>query len=480
MIPFGPFEPDKSLFNPAAAQATCNVLPVADGWGPAKSLDNISTALSEQCFGAISARNTAGNYRIFAFTQTTLNEYDSATLGWTDVTPTAGATNLPIDSDIWSTAQWGQTIITTNINDGPLAFDMDSSTEFAALAGSPPVARYILTTGEFVVLMHTSSFPNRVYWSGIGDSTHWTDGEKGSSSQDLPDGGPIMGGVRVEGGAFILQQNRIRRMQFNPSGNYTFSFSVANPSRGCVSPASIVEAAGTFFYLDEDGFYAGAEGRPIGAEKVNRYFLADVDGDFITSVQGSVDTTNKMVWWRYRKRDATYGLIGYDWQLDRWTELGVSATFLFNAHSPGYSLEALDNVSATLEGLPYSLDSRVWQGGRPAFAGFDSSHQMGFFEAANLEATLETADIPLGGSNRAFVNGFRVTTDAATHTGQISAKATHGASVSYNTAASPSTDGLIPCRSDGRLHRFKATIPAGEVWTHAHNVDAVVRRSGKR
>jgi hypothetical protein len=305
--------------------------------------------------------------------------------------------------------------------------------------------------------------------------------EKGSDLQDLPDGGHIMGGVRTEGGAYILQQSRIRRMTFNPSGTFTFSFSVVNPSRGCIAPASIVEAGGTFFYLDEDGFYAGPEGRPIGAEKINRYFLDQADGEYITTVQGSADSANKMVWWRFRKVDSTYGLIGYDWQLDRWTELGVNSTFLFNAHSPGYSLEALDLISATLEGLPYSLDSRVWQGGRPAFAGFDSSHQLGFFEASNLEATIETADIPLGGeTNRAFVNGYRFTTDAATHTGQVSAKPTHGAALSWSTATSPDTSGLIPARSDGRLHRFRLIVPAGETWTHAHNAIPTAKRSGKR
>jgi hypothetical protein len=481
LIPFSDFRPDASLFNPGASPNTSNVIPVADGWAPAKAFSAISTALPAQCYGAIDARDATDTYTFFAMTSTGMYKYNSSTLGFDDVTPTAGATNLP-NGDIWSATTYGkQYVIATNENDGPQVFDLTSSTEFAALTGSPPNAKFVKELGEYLVLAHLDSDSHAVHWSGIGDITKWTVNQDGSGKQEFADGGPIMGMATMKGGAYILQQDLIRRMTFTPQGSWTFMFDVANPSRGCVSPASIVEAAGTFFYLDEDGFYMGIEGQPIGAEKVNRYFLQTADEDFLSEVQGANDPANKIVWWRYKKTDGNFEMLGFDWQMNRWTRLEENVNFLINVHSPGYTLEGLDNISSSLDALPYSLDSRVWKGGRPAFGAFNTSHQFGYFEGANLAATLDTADVAISGpKRRTFVNGYRFITDADGHTGQIAAKDKHSSALSFSNATAPDPTGLVPARSDGRLHRFRLNVTAGETWTHAHGVEEEAMPAGNR
>ena len=481
MIPFSTFEPDSSKFNPAASVATKNVLPVKDGWAPMRAYGEFSSALSEQCYGAQEGQKSDGTYELFAFTETTIQKYDSSTMGWTDVTPLAGAMTLP-NGNIWSTVDYGDYVIGTNTSDGPQYYDMNSSTEFIALPGSPPSARYVNKVGEYLFLMHTTADPNLVQWSGIGDITEWTEGEATSSSQTIPDAGPIQGSARAQNGLYVICQDQINLFTFNPTGPYTFSRSVVNPSRGCISPGSIVEANGTFFYLDEEGFYMGPQGVPIGAEKVNRYFLDNVDADFLPETQGAADAINKIVWWRYKKTDATYEMLGYDWQLDRWTRAEANVNFLFNLHSPGYTLDGLDAVSAVLDDLPYSLDSRVWKGGRPTLAAFNTSHKFGYFEGDNMEASLETADVELGdGLHRACLRGYRFKTDAATFTGQVAALDKYGDTVTFAAAKSPQTSGIIKERKTGRLHRFRQIIPAAENWTHSHGVLVDARqRAGRR
>jgi hypothetical protein len=479
MIPLARFKPDGSLFNPSASLNITNVLPVADGWAPMPDFSAFSTALSGQCYGAIDGRQDDGTYELFAFTTTGAFKFDSSTLGWNDVTPSAGALALP-NGDLWSMVQYGDYVIATNSTDGPQVYELGVSSLFSALSGSPPSAKYVNSAGDYLFLMHTASNPNLVQYSGINDITDWTiDGANGSDSQTIPDAGPIQGSARGQGGLFVLCLDQINKFTQMSEGPYAFRRDVVNPSRGCVSPASIVEAAGTFFYLDEDGFYMGPEGTPIGAEKVNRYFLERINEDFLSEVQGAVDSANKMVWWRFLKNDATYEVLGYDWQLQEWTRLDTNINYLFNVHSPGYTMEGLDNISSSLDALPYSLDSRVWKGGRPSFGGFNSSNQFGYFAGSNMAATLQTADTELGGPfGRAFVQGYRFVTDAATHTGRVSGKETHGSALSWSSATSPEATGLIPARSSARLHRFELTVPAGETWTHAHHVVPEVVEEG--
>jgi len=480
MPDFSPFEPDKSYINGAASTAIEGALPVADGWGPAKDFAAYGAALPAKCIGSITARDSNNDFHIFAGTSTGLYRYNSGTLSWDDVTRASGGYTVP-DGDYWSMIQWGNTVIFTSVNDNVQVFDLATSTVFDDLAGSPPRAKYVTTAGDFVVLMNISGHPSRAQWCGIGNSTQWAVGEELADFQDFPDGGSIIGGVRSELGATVIQQKGIRQLEFNAGSGLVFSARLVNPTRGCVSPASLVDVAGTFFYLDEDGFYQGPEGSPIGAEKVNRWFLDEIGPFELTVVQGAADPLNKIVWWRFTRTDGTNALIGYDWQLQRWAYIDLDVEYISSAYTPGYTLDGLDAVNTSVDDLVFSLDSRVWLGGRPTFALFNASHIMGFMEGSNRAAVLETADAVLGGTDsRAFVNGFRAVTDAKNHTGQISQRDTHYDTPTWTPAAAPDATGLIPARSNARLHRFRVNIASDETWTRAHSVEPVARPGGKR
>lgn len=54
----------------------------------------------------------------------------------------------------------------------------------------------------------------------------------------------------------------------------------------------------------------------------------------------------------------------YDWNLTRWTKTEASIVLHIPAATPGQTLESLADISASLDALPFSLDSRVWQGVR--------------------------------------------------------------------------------------------------------------------
>lgn len=490
MIPFLPWEPDRGPYSATSTDNVLNVTPVANGWGPFNSLSDVSTALSAQCYGAAYFRKSDGTFGLVAGTKTALFLFNSATLGWTDISGLSAPFAVP-DGDMWDFERFGTKLFATNLENPLQVYDVDAGGNFAAAAGNPPQARYIWAVGDFLALGYLkegiTEYPQDFIWSGVNDATWWTIGRKGCDRQTLPDGDEIVGGFPFIGGARIIQRKAKRAMVFTPSSQFVFTIQVIDAERGCVAPLSLVTiGANDYVYMTEDGFYRGDGHNPIGAERVNSYFFADVDLDKLEEVQGVADPYQKIVWWRYQDGSGTYKVIGWDWQIDRWTRSDVAAQVLVSAVSPGISW---DSTQAATYGSPddaawpAGADSRFWKGGRPTFGAFTSSNTLALFTGSNMAATIETASTELIPGSRTFLSGARLVSDSDNYTLQVATADFHGGTETTGTATSPSTvTGMTPFRRDGRLHRFRANIAAGDNWGHAHGIDVegFIQRSGQR
>lgn len=483
MISFAAFEPSRSPFNTSSSTFALNVRPRADGWGPMPSLTPYTQALPGECLGAVYTRNSDGIISIFAGTKTALYRFNTGTLAWDDISRTTGGPyNVP-DGDNWCFTYYGRSLGATNIANEPQIFDTEAGLTFANLAGSPPKAKFCWVAGDFFVLGHLDGFPERVQWSGLNNVEHWTVGEQGADYQTFPDGGEVQGGITDRLGAFVMQRDSIRYMQFDSASNYTFTFQAVNPKRGAVSPLSIVQIGPQdFLYLSEDGFFRGAAGTPIGAEVVDSWFLGDeLDVDAISLVQGVSDPYEKIVWWKYRTQVGTQRLIGYDWQLGRWCYSDAPVGYLMSTLTPGLTWDALSTFYGSIDAVVEPFDSRFFKGGRPSFSAFGLDNRLGFFTGLSLEATIETATMELSPGQRSFVYGLRVVTDAPTVSVAVGTADYHGGAVSWKAANSGSSvTGVLPARANGKLHRFRATIPAGTDWDYLHGIDPMVRSGGRR
>ncbi|MNY73081.1 hypothetical protein D3C86_2117740 [compost metagenome] len=71
-------------------------------------------------------------------------------------------------------------------------------------------------------------------------------------------------------------------------------------------------------------------------------------------------------------------------------------------------------------------------------------------------------------------------TDAPTFTLADGVMAYHGDSITWSTANTPNRAGLVPFRSDGRLHKFQLVVPEGAVWSIASSVNANATASGEQ
>jgi hypothetical protein len=489
-IPIPPFEPDAHDTDAEATDHAVNVIPKKRGWGPLPAPESASDALSGVCRGAFTAQNADGTFEVFAGTATGLFQLSGSS--WDDVTRLVGGGYNLASGHSWSWEQFGPRVIAVNVNDDPQSFNLASSTDFAVLGGSPPRARYVGAVGDYLQLYNLLNAERKFRRSGVNDAEEWDIGEEGADFQELPAGGFLRGAAGDENGAYLFSETKIWRQTLLPTSEIGFSVQEWEPRRGCIAPDSLVQVGRDVFYLAETGFFRlppGAMSIPIGATRVNDFFLADVDLDDLDQVQGCADPVRPIVWWRYKSQgsgslDTTDKMLGYDWQLDRWCYAEVQLEWLFQLAMPGMTLEQVAVLYPNLETVPFSFDSRFWNAGRPALAGFDAAHRLVMFEGGNMAATVRTPEYSFFDGRRAFVSGFRPVTDAADCTGQIGVRGAFAGAITWSTPGSAnSATGLIPIRASGRTHRFEVGIAADAEWKNLTEIEVppeCVRPQGRR
>lgn len=486
MIGFAEFAPDRSRYDTKYSDVIRNVLPRPDGYGPQRGFSPFSLALPAAPKGGFMARTMQNDVHVFGATDTKLYKFNTTTLGWTDVTRLAGGDYTLPAKTLWSFTQFGEDVIAVQGGDDPQVFSLGSSTNFALLSATAPRASFVSILGDFVLMSNVAGAQRRSQWSGLNDSTWWTPRKRSSDFQDYPDGGKVIGHASFDKGAVIFQEEAIREMIANYTSPTIFEFVKTEEDRGCVTAGSIVRTGRSVYYLARDGFYHyGQPSTPIGNNRVDEWFHSVRDPNAVHYTQGMDDPDRKIVYWRFKttahaNQFTTDKLLAYSYGTDRWAMAEIELSLLAPFSTTGYTFDGLDTLGFTLDGLPMPLDSESWQGGKKMLAGFDSSYRFGFFDGPNMEATVETADASLATGRRAFVNGFRPVTDAATVYGTVAGMDTHGGTQTWNGEAAMNRNGLIPARKDARLHRFRLRIPAGTYWNDLHGIEPQARQSGQQ
>lgn len=490
---YTPDAPDISLTGMFdGMQKVNNVIPrTVESYGPMPELAAFSSnALDAPCQGAASLFGLDGSGNIFAGNATKLYRLVGREL--TNVSGTAYS--IPDDS-IWSFCSYGNMVFALNVAHPIQQYTLGSSTTFADLSANAPKARYACVYKNFLITgnnTHPSygTTPHSVWWSAIGQPANWptiaspdafafqSDRREISGSH-----GEVMGLVPGIGGAVAcIMRGGIFRLSYVGSP-IVFEIDHVETLNGAISPASICANGGVAYYLGEDGFYAfdGSSARPIGNNKVNKLFFNELDPSGLERISASVDPINYVVFWAY-SRSITGGIsryIAYNYMLDRWASGDLAVEWLFRGTVPGMTLEQIGDVYPDLENIPFSLDSRIWQGGKTAMAMFNHSHELCFLTGNAKEATLETEDAHMNG--RIFtVQGIRPLTDAPSFSVATGARFNTNEQVTYGASAGPETDGIAPQRSAGRYARVKITIPAETTWTQCQGVEIDVTQDGRR
>lgn len=474
-IPLGEFAPDIAELDTGVAVDATNVYPGLNSYVPVKGPEPYSSAIAATPVGLTMAQTEAGDYLIFAGTSTNLYKLNTSTLAFDSVGSGYGVTA----DELWTFAQFGTDLIAAQVGDVPQVFDLEGGSAFAALSGSPPTARFVGVVEGHVFLLSTSTDPAGGQWSGVENATQWTAGSDGSDVFSFKDGGRINGIAGA--GKIIIQERALRRIIHQPSDPQIFTFDKLEDEKGAIAPYSVIPFGSTVAYLSEDGFRFN--GQAIGKDKIDGFFFSEVNQERLFSVLGTYDPIRPLFYWAYRTgtTDLYDRMLAYNWKTQRWSVINVNAYIMSTAATPGTTLEALDTPYPDLDvDVPYSLDSRIWQGGRPVFDVIGSDLKLAFYEGDNLAATVETGEVQLFPERAAFVRSVRPIVDSSAALARVGKRDRLADTRTFGGSSAMNASGRCPVRSRGRYHRFRVTIPAGSTWTHITGVEVEASPVGSR
>lgn len=491
-IHFGEWLPDlPPLGNPGATVAK-NVLPDIKSYLPFPNSVVYSTSLGSQCKGAIVARDiTQGVFYNYAGDASAL--YQLTQLSWSNVSRLAGGAYSVSTEEYWEFAQFGTRVIAVNGNNSAQAITVGAA-NFADLGGGAPQAKHIATVRDFVVmgnLSATATSPQMVRWCAINNVNSWTpDAATMADFQDLPgDGGPIQ---KIIGGEYgtVFQERAIYRMTF-VGAPLIFQFDRIQINIGALAPQSVVGYRNFTFFLAEEGFqmFDGTNIVPIGAGKVDFFFLNDVDVSFMYRVHGVIDPTRKIVAWAYPASGHVGGnpnkIIIYNWAFKRWSLIEDQNLELLTRIVTGtYTLDSLDSFSTDLDSIVASLDSAQWRTGNYLLAQFNSSHRIATHNGTAMAAVVETGETTFNSNPdgvayvtevRPIVEGYSTSVTVA-----VTARIKLSESANYTSAITPNSAGIAECRSTGRYHRFRVSTINNSDFTDLIGVDITHTEDGMR
>ena len=486
MIPFGEWLPDQSdLQNPGSTVAK-NVLPAARGYRPFASLTEVSGAATERLRGIFATKQDDGTVITFAGDDDDLYKLNTTNFNLDSINSGYSMTG----DTYWKFVRFGDEVIAGgNDTDGLQGFTVGTDSAFAAVSGAP-AARQLAVIRDFVVTGNVSysggTHRSRVRWSSINDATSWTIGTNQADFQDIPDAGQITGLVGGEYGVVLLEK-AIARMQYVGSP-LIFTFEKVETNHGCNYPNSVASlGASQVFYLADDGFFMfnGQKSIPIGAEKVDQFFFDDLDFDNSDRITCTIDPENQCVMWGYPSINGVGNpdrIIVYNYAVQKWSIVELDHELLSSSLTPSFSLEALDNISSTLEGLTTSLDSRFYSGGFfQLSAGKDK--KIHTITGTPLEATLETTEFEPANMRQSLIRSVTpyVTTkggSAPTVTSQLASRSRQIDSFTFGSAVTLNNDNTCPIRGSGRYHRIRVSVNGD--WRYALGVDIDASAMGKR
>ncbi len=456
-ILFGEWLPDQPAYQNNGLIVATNTYPGARGYRPVGQFMQTVPAGAGDFLGGATFTAPRGENIIIAGTATNLYRVTSG--AWASI----GSGYTTLTGGRWRFAQFGGLAIGTNDANPMQKIDLDTGV-VSALGGSPPTFRMLAVVKDFLVGGVLNGRANEIGWSAINNAEDWAFGSNQSDYQIMPSGGDVNG---IFGGEYglILQRNRITRMEY-VGGNEIFVINEISTNFGCVTNNSVVQHGQIGCFLSDNGFmmWDGAQLKPIGSERIDRFFRASYGRANWASMSAAVDVRNQVFKWSMGDR-----IFCYHWLLDRWTVIIQPAQIIFSGVTRSISIDEDVGGDTNLDtpGLP-SLDDVSFQGGDTAFYVINTNRILGTLTGTPMAATFTLPDLELSGGRETKLRWVRPETDAvAGITLSIASRARLGDAVVSNAYTDLRANGDMPVRELGRYQRMSLAIAAGTAWTYA-------------
>ena len=492
MIEFGDLQADLPSYQNSGALKVDNVIPLRKGYQALPGFQALSgTGLTGSAVGLFTSFSASGSTN-YDGDATKLYQMDSS-LVFQDKSKAGGYNNSTTENarDFWAFTQFGSNIIATNFADNIQKFTEGSSSAFSDLVSLK--AKYIAVIRDFVVAGYTeessTTYNQRVKWSGINDSSTWTPSQATQSGfQDIVGShGNIQAIVGGESSGVIFMEKAIYRMSY-VGVPLVFQFDKIADNLGAFAPKSVASYGNMVFFLAQDGFYkltGGQQLTPIGNARVDNFFFEDLSSN-LDGITSAVDPNNSIVVWSYRGSGATgttnNKLLIYNYAVDKWsTGSGQDLEFIASASQEAFTtLESLD-VLGDLDNLPKSLDSYFYKEGIVGLAGFNSANKFGKFIANSLSATVDTTEFEGAENKRSTLINCRPIVDGTTNTTVTVTPITRNSqldTITVGDAVSTNDSGTCPLRSTSRYHRVRVNVTGN--FNTMSGVDIEARPEGGR
>jgi hypothetical protein len=501
ILPIAEWQPDLPDYPAQGSAVVQNVVPLTDvSYGAIKTPTPYSGALNARCQGSAAFVDSSLAVTLVAGDATKLYRLVSGSNSWADVTRLSGPYTLGSDGN-WEFEYFNGSCIATNYTDAVQTFNLISDANFSDLAAGAPKARTIgVIKNAFVMLGNTVDGSNgakdqRIWWSGAGDATSWptpggtTAAQVQSGAADLlGDEGAVMairsGIANCDG--IVFQRYGVRTVTYAGPPE-VFSILPAQGLRGTPASQSPTVFGGIVYFLADDGFYAfdGTNAKGIGTNKIDRTFFNDLDIGNVHRVIGVTDPVNKLIIWAYPGQQSVGGnpnrLLIYHTEYDKFSLAEITCETISRMLGLGYTLDQLFTVLGyTLNTLPASLDSPIWQGGALQFGLFDANHKLNYLTGDNMAAQVDTSEMQPFPGRRAFVKAARPLVDGGTPSVSIGHRERVQDAVVNTSAVALNGLGFCGVRTSGRYFRASTTTVLGDTWTHIAGVELDAVQQGLR
>lgn len=265
-------------------------------------------------------------------------------------------------------------IIAVNDIDAPQVYT--GTGNFAALAGSPPIAKDVTVAFERVILGNVTVGGTRqsssLWVSGFQDTTAWS----ALREVNLPDAKDSIVAVRsLNPQVFAVYKDWSQWVGIGTGGLFPFVFELRGNQAGPVSPASVVVAENVHYYIGQDGDvyrFDGDRATAIGGS-IKRLIQSDMYWVNRGRTHGAFDPLNREVWWFWESGLSGSPTVGITYRLPYEDIPGAFSTLHYYARplsaSFGWRLTTVltwDGLTGTWDKLPYPTWDSMLMRGRPA------------------------------------------------------------------------------------------------------------------
>lgn len=466
MTPIVGFAPDADPTTQGVLTDCQNLIPFEAGFAGASSPVAVNAAaLASDCRGAVVATKLDGTRRVFAGTQTKL--YELVGTSWTDQS-IGGASYTGSTESRWSFCQFGDTTVASNLTD---AMQFSSSGAFNTVTTAPKAKIVASASNNFVIAFNTNDgvygqSPDRWWCCAQNDQTNWTPNVSTSATTGrlVAVEGPIQAALPL-GDYMVAYKQRAIFLGVFAGAPIVWQWNlVPGGEAGAVGPEAVCDIGGAHFVVGNDNFWIfdGTRPIPVGVGVVRQWFLNNSNPTYRYRTKVSYDRQKSLVSVSYPSLNST-GLcdarLVFHVGTKHWGRADAVVQAPLNFIAPGVTINALDTLAATIDGLaPTPFDAQIWTTGGQIACYFNSSNQLVSLTGASLTSSLTTGDI--GDDDQVtMVDKLRFRWSLAPTTAVASAffKMTAGDSLSVGPS-NALNDGKFDLRQSARWHRFRVDM----------------------